>query len=165
MHLYFIAVFWKCAKKKKEKKEKKAKKMSDFLKAYISEMAGTIYFRSGRCSVPICRACTANLVLFGQETTELRTRLKSYFVFRTHVVCAHPVFWGCTTHYRVSWYLPCERILWIWKYEQNGKFQFWLNIHILLTFYLILTGDLHIIIVKRYLKDDFKLKDAFWGGF
>jgi len=30
-------------------------KMSDFLKAYISGMAGTIYFGSGMCSLQICQ--------------------------------------------------------------------------------------------------------------
>ena len=39
---------------KKEEKEKKMKKMSNFLKACISGMAGMIYFRSGMCSLLIC---------------------------------------------------------------------------------------------------------------
>ena len=47
----FMAVF---ASVRKEEKEKKTKKMSNFLKAYISRKAGTIYFRSGVCSLPIC---------------------------------------------------------------------------------------------------------------
>ena len=29
--------------------------MSDFLKTYISGMAGAVYFRSGMCSLLICR--------------------------------------------------------------------------------------------------------------
>jgi len=37
------------------KEEEKTKKMNDFLKAYFSGMAGVIYFRSGMCSLPICR--------------------------------------------------------------------------------------------------------------
>ena len=44
--------------------------------------------------------CTANLVLFGLEITELQMGIKSYFVLR--VVRAHLVFLGHTTHYHVS---------------------------------------------------------------
>ena len=40
--LHFMVVFASVQKKKK-----KTKKMSDFLKAHISRMASTIYFRSG----------------------------------------------------------------------------------------------------------------------
>ena len=50
--LSFMAVFCKCAKRKGRKK---TKKMSNFLKAYISGMADAIYFRSGMCSLSICR--------------------------------------------------------------------------------------------------------------
>ena len=35
-------------------KEEKIRKINDFLKAQISELAGTIYFRSGMCSLLIC---------------------------------------------------------------------------------------------------------------
>ena len=45
MHLYFNMVFLKiCEKKKKRKNEKK---MSSFLRAHVSRMAGVIYFKSG----------------------------------------------------------------------------------------------------------------------
>ena len=37
----------------KEENKKKTKKMSNFLKAYISGMIGTIYFKSGMSSILI----------------------------------------------------------------------------------------------------------------
>jgi len=44
--------------------KKKRKKMSDFLKAYISGTAGTIYFKSGICSLPyICQHLHSELGL------------------------------------------------------------------------------------------------------
>ena len=54
--------------------------MSNFLKAYISGMAGMI--TSGLVCVlsQYAGTCTVNLVLFRQETTELRMHVKSYFV-------------------------------------------------------------------------------------
>jgi len=37
-----------------KKKKKKMKKMSNLLKVYVLGTAGTIYFKSGLCSLPIC---------------------------------------------------------------------------------------------------------------
>ena len=54
MRLRFMAVYLQvCVKKKNKKKKKKklAKKMSNFFKAHISGMAGTIYFKSGMYSL------------------------------------------------------------------------------------------------------------------
>ena len=51
--LHFMAFFVSVHKEEKEKN--KAKKKNDFLKAHISGMAGTIYFRFCMCSLSICR--------------------------------------------------------------------------------------------------------------
>jgi len=90
----FMAVFASVWKKKKKKKT------SDFSKAYISGITGTICFRSGMCSLPICWHLHRNLVLFGQETTELRTCVKSYFVPRGNIItlCTHAPFSWATRH-------------------------------------------------------------------
>ena len=48
----FMAVFCKCVKRRTI--IKRMKKMSDFLKAHISGMAGAIYFRSSMCFLLIC---------------------------------------------------------------------------------------------------------------
>jgi len=45
------------------RKEEKAKKMSNFLKAYISRMAYTIYFKFGMCSLLICQHLHSELGL------------------------------------------------------------------------------------------------------
>jgi len=51
MHLHFMAFF---ASVHKKEKINKTKKKNDFLKAHISGMAGTIYFRFCMCSLSIC---------------------------------------------------------------------------------------------------------------
>ena len=59
----------------REKKPEKTKKMSDFLKAYISGTAGTIYFRSGLCFLPICWHLHSNFALIWSRdhgTTNVR---------------------------------------------------------------------------------------------
>jgi len=81
---------------KEEKKE-----MNVFLKAYISRMAGVIYFISCVLS-QYAGTCPVNLVLFGHETTKLRTRIKSYFALCVNIR-ARAIFLGHTTHYPVSW--------------------------------------------------------------
>ena len=82
-----MEVFCKCAKLKK-----KLKKMSKFLKAQISGMAGTDL-------VCVCyqyaTTCKVNLVL------ELQTGVKLYFVLRVNILmlCAHaPFSW-------TAWYI------------------------------------------------------------
>ena len=57
-HFCLLAVFLQVCEKEEEKETKrktKTKKISNFLKAYISGMSSTIYFRSGICFLPICQ--------------------------------------------------------------------------------------------------------------
>ena len=161
--VFYCSLLQVC-KKEKGKEGKKAKKMSDFLKAYISEMAGTIYFRSGRCSVPICRRLHSEFGLVWSRDHGATNTLKIVLCFSYSCCVCTSCFLGLHNT------LPCVLIFILWKNIMNMKIwtKWQISVlggrHIMLPFYLILTRG-PIIIVKRYLKGDFKLKDAFWGGF
>ena len=85
-------------------------KRSNFLKAYISEMGGVIYFRSGMSSLPVCQHLHRDLILFGLEIMEqrmhVRACIKLYFVLCVNILfysinalqCQH---WRSTTTYIV----------------------------------------------------------------
>ena len=98
--LRFMAVFCKCVKKRRKRKgrKKKQRKWATFWRLIFQEWL--TQFTSGLVCVfsRYSSTCTANLVLFGQETTELWTHVKSYFelLFNnyTHVMCARPIVLG-----------------------------------------------------------------------
>ena len=93
--------FCKCAKRKKKREKKKPKKMSNFLWRLIFQEQ-LVRFTSDLVYVlsRYAGTCTANLVLFGQETTELRMRIKSHFVLRINIImlCAHVPFSWAAQH-------------------------------------------------------------------
>ena len=78
----------------KKKKEEKMKKMSDFLKAYISGMAGAIYFRSGMYSLPICQCLHSEFGLVWSRDHRTTNTCKSCFVLHVNMLtlCAHAPF-------------------------------------------------------------------------
>ena len=62
----------------KKKKKKKTKKINDFLKAYTCVFQEQLARFTSDLICVLSRyasACTANLLLFDQETTELQTRV------------------------------------------------------------------------------------------
>jgi len=76
--------------KRKKKKKKKNENMSNFLKAYISGMAGTIRFRSGMYSLPICQHLYSKFGLVWSRDHGDKNVRKSYLFFMSiHSRCAH----------------------------------------------------------------------------
>ena len=74
------------------------KKKNDFLKAYISGMAGAIYFRYSMCSLLICRRLHSKFGLAWSRdhgSTNMRKIVLCYLCQYTHVVrTRRPVFLG-----------------------------------------------------------------------
>jgi len=82
-------------------KKRKLKKMSKFLMVYILEMAGAIYFRSSICFLLKCRHLHSKFDLVrtrDYEATNVCKIVHRSSCWYTHVVHAHPVFLGRTTH-------------------------------------------------------------------
>jgi len=94
--------------------------MSNFLKAYISGTADTIYFRPGMCSLPICQHLHSKFgVVWSRDHGAINMHKIVNFVLHVnilklcthatfswphdtlpcfhHVVRARPIFWGRTT--------------------------------------------------------------------
>ena len=85
--LNFMAVFlWKCEKNKRKKK----RKWATFWRLIFQEWLA--WFTSDLVCVfsQYASTCTANSVLFGQETMELQMRVKSYFV-----LCVNKLYSRC----------------------------------------------------------------------
>jgi len=78
--------------------------MSDFLKAYISGMAGAIYFRSGTCSFLICRHLHSEFGLVWSRDHRATNAHKLCFVPRANilVLCTHAPFSWAAQHTTVS---------------------------------------------------------------
>ena len=121
--------------------KKKRKKTATFWRLIFQEKL--VWFASDLVSVlPICRHLQVNLVLFSQETTELQTCIKSYFVLRVniHSCCAcTPHFFGLHKHTTVCldhawlcsvlvlpfiWFANSRHNLGISGWDANNKFLF-----------------------------------------
>jgi len=94
-----VCVLWqffcKCAKRSRKKRRKWATFWRLIFQEQLAQFTSDLVCVFSRYA----GTCTAILLLFGQETTELRMCVKSYFVLRVNVVCARPDFLGRTTHY------------------------------------------------------------------
>ena len=95
----FYGSFLQVCKKKKIKRRKWATFwrpiFQELLTRFTSDLVCVLSWYAG--------TCTANLVLFGQETTELWTCVKSYFVLHVNILtlCAHTLFSWAARHTNV----------------------------------------------------------------
>jgi len=85
---------------KKKKRKKKLRSLWRFIR--ISGAPSAICFRTSILYVlsQYAGTCTTNLVVFGQDTMELQTCEKSYFVIRVNILtlCTHVPFSWVTRH-------------------------------------------------------------------
>ena len=80
MHLKFFASV--------QKEGKNLKKMSNFWRLK-NGWHNSLHLGSGKFSLLIAGTCTVNLVLFGQEITEVWTCIKSYIVLHFNILVLH----------------------------------------------------------------------------
>ena len=116
----FYSSFLQVCKKKEKKEKKKRRKWVTFCNWRLIFQERLTWFALNLVCIlsQYAGICTVNLVLFGLETTELWTHVKSYFVLRVQIftLCAYALFSWTTWHdtlYCVSWYVYPELAVFI----------------------------------------------------
>ena len=98
MRLHVMAVSSRCAKKRRRKR--KRRKWTAFWRLTFQEQLAQFTSNLVCVLFQYANTCTVNLVLFGQENTELHTCIKSYFVLHVNILtlCTHTPFSWAARH-------------------------------------------------------------------